>query len=169
MNVFHLPIYPCICSTILFISPIFAPEWHYASAENEQKTPSLSDYSCDADSPDWKTLNACGFMHYESGDYTSATHYYQKAIERNPKAPVPHNNLGVIYLRGGEMWMAEKHFQKAIDLDPSYVKAVINLAITNYKLGKTNAAKEFITRAWDIDPNYVTKRVDDYYQKENTR
>jgi len=62
--------------------------------------------------------NILGIMADHEGDYELAESRYQKSLELNPDAIIPHINLAELYLKIGRMAEAGVSFKKVIDFYP---------------------------------------------------
>lgn len=65
---------------------------------------------------------------------------YLRAIEVNPNAAEPYNNLGALYVDTGRNGDAVSYLSEAVARSPKYFTALMNRAIAFYRLGRTNAA-----------------------------
>ncbi|TSC74858.1 MAG: hypothetical protein G01um101444_149 [Parcubacteria group bacterium Gr01-1014_44] len=79
--------------------------------------------------------NILGIMADHEGDYALAESRYQKSLELNPDAIIPHINLAELYLKTSRMAEAGASFKKVIDFYPvtEYVirYAYIQIALKN--------------------------------------
>lgn len=91
---------------------------------------------------------------------------YLAAIEVNPNAAEPYNNLGALYIDMNRSMDAVSYLSQAIALDPRYFTAIMNRGIANYNLGRTMAALEDFNKAEKIrknDPLLLLNRGLVYY------
>lgn len=65
---------------------------------------------------------------------------YLRAIEVNPNAAEPYNNLGALYVDTGRNADAVVYLSEAVSRSPKYFTALMNRAIAYYRQGRVNAA-----------------------------
>ena len=74
-------------------------------------------------------------------------------IQKNPKAWMAHNNLGIHYHNQGKSGDAIRALQEAVALKPDYGDAYYNLGIAYARKGDLNRAVESYRAAADLEPN----------------
>lgn len=75
---------------------------------------------------------------------------YLRAIEANPNAAEPYNNLGALYVDTGRNGDAVTYLSEAVARSPKYFTALMNRAIAYYRLGRTNAALQDFNSAFKV-------------------
>ena len=61
---------------------------------------------------------ALGTVEFHQGRFDSATRYYLRALEKNPRSAYAHAHLGEVYLFKMKQEDARQHLKTAISLDP---------------------------------------------------
>jgi tetratricopeptide (TPR) repeat protein len=83
---------------------------------------------------------------------------WRDVIDKNPKAWLAHNNMGVIYREKGELREAARAFETALRIKPDYVAAYNNLGLVYFDLGFVEQSIDQYKTALMISPNYVIIR-----------
>lgn len=91
----------------------------------------------------------------KKGDYQAAVEYFQKQLDKNPKDPLLHNELGYALSHIGRYEDAIKHYQEAIRLKPDYPEAHYNMGYIFYQKYTYFKAIEEFSEAIKLDPNYA--------------
>lgn len=76
---------------------------------------------------------------------------YLRAIEVNPNAAEPYNNLGALYVDMGRNGDAVVYLSEAVARSPKYFTALMNRAIAYYRQGRTNAALQDFNSALKLN------------------
>jgi len=96
-----------------------------------------------------------GMMAEERGQLKTATSFYEKSAELNPKNPETLNNLGSIYFNQGDVKMGEYYFKKTIEVAPWFSLGWSNLGILYLSQGRETEAKRYFEEALKIDPQNI--------------
>ena len=103
------------------------------------------------DSRDAELYNNLGNVYYSLGLQTKDSYvlsncfeYYKKAIEIDPKYPLPYLGLGHAYIAVGNTEGAIYCWEKALEADPNFYQAHIDLAIAYLNTGNKVKACEII-------------------------
>ncbi|MFW9995709.1 MAG: tetratricopeptide repeat protein [Candidatus Odinarchaeota archaeon] len=91
---------------------------------------------------------------------------YQKAIELNPRDPLPYYNIGVIYSKLDKKKEMLEAYQQALSLNPDYEKVWYNLGCYYGQLKQREKAIECYDRAIEIDPGYTYAIFNKAYEYE---
>ena len=97
--------------------------------------------------------NMVGLAYNEKKNIIEAEHYFNKAIELNPKNKAAINNLGIIYKDTKKFDKAEEYFLAALKLDQNYVSALSNYGNLKSDLNKIEEAIELFNKALNFDSN----------------
>jgi predicted Zn-dependent protease len=98
---------------------------------------------------------AVGRLDYEQKRYNTASAMFQKAVQANPRDPVPHHYLGKIALDSGGadgVGIAIDHLQRATAADPKYAPAYRELGLAYYRKGARPDAVGAFERYLALDP-----------------
>jgi tetratricopeptide (TPR) repeat protein len=79
-------------------------------------------------SADYATLVDAGTHLLNEGNASAAAQLFEKAIAKDPAAPVGHYDLGVVYEHRGQTKNAMREYSRALAADPNYVPALYNKA-----------------------------------------
>jgi tetratricopeptide (TPR) repeat protein len=79
--------------------------------------------------------------------FQSNERLWRHAIEKNPRAWMAHNNLGLIYFDRGQYAEAESHFRAAIAANPRHYEALCNLGAVALRLDRPAEAREALEEA----------------------
>lgn len=94
------------------------------------------------------------------GKIDDAILQYQKALERDPKLPGLHYELGEAFLtrshQAADVSLAEKEFRQALEQNPSDAKSEYQLGIIYQLRGDFTSAKQSYSHAVQLRPNYAT-------------
>jgi Tfp pilus assembly protein PilF len=85
------------------------------------------------------------------------------AIDRDPRLPTAHNELGVLFSKQGKLTAAAESFRAAIEADKSYDAAHHNLGIIFLKQAKVEEARKCFKMALTVNPRNAKAR---YYLRE---
>jgi tetratricopeptide (TPR) repeat protein len=108
----------------------------------------LSELHIVPDSPE--VLHGLGLLAYEQDDFSLATDFYKKALDKDPAFTPAWNDLGVVEFRAEHYDSARTFFEKATTLDAGFSDAWFNLADTYDELGmadKRAYAREQLRKA----------------------
>ncbi|MGA9152365.1 MAG: tetratricopeptide repeat protein [Candidatus Nitrosopolaris sp.] len=92
----------------------------------------------------------------ESGNYTGAIEYYDKALAIDPHNVNALRNKGLALDNSGNYTGAVQYYDKALAIDPHYVKALNGKGNAFYQLGNYTAAIVYYDKALAIDPHEVS-------------
>lgn len=91
--------------------------------------------------------------HVDRQAYPKTERLYLKAIARDPKFAIFHNDLGIAYLNMGLFRKAEKAFYTAIQLVPAYGDPWHNLAVLRLRQGRLAPALAYAREAYRLLPD----------------
>ncbi len=83
----------------------------------------------------WACYNI-GFVRHEMGDVPGSVHYYEKAIQIDPKNDTAYVFLGQVYKQEGRNDIAERQFQNAIQANGNNITALRELKLISDKKEK---------------------------------
>ncbi len=104
-----------------------------------------------ADPQAWGTL---GQFAMQLQSPSLAASFFKEAIAAGPRAPKPHQDMGLALAMMGRHREAIAQFQEAADLDPSDAAARLNLAIALADAGRTGDARVQAEVALRLKPDY---------------
>ncbi|MCK4851207.1 MAG: tetratricopeptide repeat protein, partial [Phycisphaerae bacterium] len=81
--------------------------------------------------------------HSQASIYEKPERLWLDTLDKNPRAWMAWNNLGLIYNRQGRHDSALRNFNEVIQLKPTYTKAYNNMAQTLIKLGRAKEAVKY--------------------------
>jgi tetratricopeptide (TPR) repeat protein len=96
--------------------------------------------------------------HLERREFDTADAYCRKAIDLNPRAPMPHYTLGTSYYRRKRYEEAEQSYKKAIELRPEDPETLVALGMTYGVREMRDEAADCFRRALVIVPTYEKAR-----------
>lgn len=102
---------------------------------------------------DWEYHATLAHTLLETGMIDDAISEYREAIERNPVAPHPHDDLGCALLLKGNHDGAIGEFQQATRIAPDYAWGHFNLGRTLQAKGDVPGALVAFNQAYTLDPN----------------
>ena len=108
-----------------------------------------------ADADSWFML---GTLSGQSGNYTQAVEYLEKAVALIPHWFAAWDNLGMAYMFTGDYPAAEESFRKALELNPRHLSALNNLGNLMSQTERTEQAVECFTSILKIDPAFYEAR-----------
>jgi tetratricopeptide (TPR) repeat protein len=76
-------------------------------------------------------------------------------LQRNPKAYLAHNNLGLAFLHSGQVSEAMEQFEQTLRIEPDYAKAHNNLGCTLEQTGQSADAIGQFEQALRLKPDYA--------------
>ncbi len=99
---------------------------------------------------------SAGFRALQRGSYQDAIWSFREAILKDPKWPLPLNDIGRAYVQVGDTGNAAQFYQQALQVDPNWVFPQLNLAGV-YFLGKRlTEAEAGYRRAAELDSTLAT-------------
>ena len=107
---------------------------------------------CDNQDPD--IANDIGSIALSNGSNTSASLWYEKALEININYVPAINNLANIKRKRGLNQEAADLFKRATEIDPQNVKSYLGAAASFLALGDLDRAHLFIIQAISLNPNF---------------
>ncbi|HEU4964128.1 MAG TPA: tetratricopeptide repeat protein [Bacilli bacterium] len=96
----------------------------------------------------------------EEGKFLEATEYLQKAIEQQPDATAPRNNLSLAYYYLGSLDQAIEVAEEVLEKDASNVHALCNLAVFYQHLGRREPLQKILhglRKLYPIYPDHAYK------------
>lgn len=87
------------------------------------------------------------------GAYQRAEENYLAALERAPKHPLNHINLGSLYLRGGELSKSKQYLDGALREKSNFTAAIFLLSQVEIQQGNIKEAISSVERALSFSPN----------------
>ena len=139
----------------------------------KEKVDSILKYyrrSCEIYPGYYSSFNNIGSVYFTVlKDYKTASYYFTKAIQLNPKYSEAYYNLAYSTQMEGEINAAIRYYNKAISLKPDYIKALSNLANLYYdEKGQFDSAVAINKKIMAIDTAsdipYVN--IGNYYSEE---
>jgi tetratricopeptide (TPR) repeat protein len=85
-------------------------------------------------------------------DYRSVLAIWTDTVEKAPRSPVAHNNLGMALAQAGRMDDALSHFREAVALDPGRPLAHYNIGFTLAHQGKPREAIGYLRESLRLRP-----------------
>ena len=92
---------------------------------------------------------------HQTGAYRDVIKLYEATLEKNPKAWMAHNNLGIAYTDAGRFAEAVPHFEAALRLRPRYAEAENSFGYTLLALNRNTEALEQLQRAIHHQPKFA--------------
>ncbi len=99
---------------------------------------------------------ALGLVYQRARMHQQALDAYAEVAQRDPHAPMLHNNIGAAHLELKAYASAQHELGLALRLDPGNALAWTNLATAALKQGKLDDALVAVERACALAPNYPT-------------
>jgi tetratricopeptide (TPR) repeat protein len=87
-----------------------------------------------------------------AGRIDQALRLFKEAIDLNPLAAQPYNNLGAAFMSKNLPSQALEAFEKAISLKPGYAMAHANAGFACLSLKRPNCAVTHLKMALELDP-----------------
>ncbi len=84
--------------------------------------------------------------------YRDAETLWRDTLQKNPKAWMAHNNLGLHLLEQGELRQAQEHFEQALAAKADDSFAMNNLGLVHAHRGELQRAADWFARAIETDP-----------------
>lgn len=104
--------------------------------------------------PENPALNVqAGNILFDSGRFSEAIPYYQKALSREPNNPDVIVDLGVCYFNLEDYPKAQEQFERALKIDPRHINALYNLGVVAVQFKEINKLIEYWGRLREIAPN----------------
>lgn len=100
-----------------------------------------------------------GRLKGQTGDYTTARSYLEKAIKIKPDFADAYSDLGNISKLEGNLEEAFKYYQKAVNLEPENLVARCNLGVTLLDLGRNAEAIVILEDTVKRAPDFLRGRV----------
>lgn len=105
-------------------------------------------------------LIALGLLTWQKGQiYKDQETLWRDTVQRNPNAPLAHNNFGFALASRGEIDEAISHYREAIKLDPNNNKARYNLAFALVSQGQLDEAVKQFRQHLRIKPNDANAQI----------
>ncbi|MHA1449377.1 MAG: tetratricopeptide repeat protein [Candidatus Hodarchaeales archaeon] len=101
-----------------------------------------------------KRLIEDGLKYETEEEIEKSIESYKKAIELDPRDPLPYYNLGVIYSRLGKTKLMHEVYEQALLLKPDYDKVLYNLGCFYGQQKQPEKAIEYYKKALDVNPEY---------------
>jgi tetratricopeptide (TPR) repeat protein len=132
-----------------------APTQH---EEHNHPAPSAEEIQAAADqlksNPENAVLNVqMGNKLFDSGRYSDAVPYYQKALSINSDDPDVTVDLGVCFFNMQEYSRAKEQFERALQLNPQHVNALYNSGVVSFQLGEKEQIIQYWSRLMEVAPN----------------
>jgi len=99
---------------------------------------------------------AAGLRAFQRESYQEAISHFREAILKDPKWPLPLNDIGRAYVRVGDNGNAEQFYQQALQVDPSWVFPQLNLAGVYLHGKRLTEAEAGYRRAAEMDSTLAT-------------
>lgn len=101
-----------------------------------------------------------GQQAFQSGDFSTALHIFQRARDDGLEGPAVHYNIAVCHFELGAFAQAGQSFQLIADRFPLMRGlAEYNLGLVASRLGETTAAREHFLSAYELSPNDEKLRI----------
>lgn len=127
-------------------------EEHNHPAPSAEKIQAVADQL--KNNPDNFALNVqMGNLLFDSGKFSDAAPYYEKALEVNPNAPDVIVDLGVCYFNLQDYPKAKGQFERALQLNPQHVNALYNSGVVFLQLGEKEQVIHYWSRLMEVAPN----------------
>lgn len=104
-------------------------------------------------SSDYYIKTGDGFM--ANGDYVSAAHSYQQAVQIDPQNPEPYERLGWSEYQQARDVDARKHFEYALSLSTERTLSLYGAGLAAYRLGDYEESIAHLTRLIEIEPMHA--------------
>ncbi|MBZ5616767.1 MAG: tetratricopeptide repeat protein [Acidobacteriia bacterium] len=128
-----------------FLSAMLERKGHRIGSAPETHKPNL-------ETKDWEYHAILAHALLETGRLDDAVAEHREAVERNPVAPHPHDDLGCALLLKGEHDAASAEFQQATKIDPGYAWGYFNLGRTLQAKGDNAGAMLAFKQAYILEP-----------------
>jgi tetratricopeptide (TPR) repeat protein len=129
-----------------FLSAMLERKGHRIGSAPETHRPNL-------ETTEWEYHAILAHALLETGKLDDAVSEYREAVERNPVAPHPHDDLGCALLLKGEHDAAIAEFQQATKIEPGYSWGHFNLGRALQAKGDVSGALVAFNRAYTLEPN----------------
>ncbi|MCZ6645438.1 MAG: tetratricopeptide repeat protein [SAR324 cluster bacterium] len=100
----------------------------------------------------------CGLIYAQLGDYASAVHSYQTALERNPEFGQAYFNMAIAYSNQELYEEAVQNYQQAIQYNPEDAEPWANLGALLQFQGKVEQARDAYRKSVTLNPNETEAR-----------
>ena len=109
----------------------------------------------DADPGHFDALHLLGVYALQTDDLEAARDLIGRAIAVNPRASMPHANLGTVLQRLGQVDAALQSYKRALELDPANITALSNYGSALLKMRRYVEALPLFERALQLSPDYA--------------
>lgn len=100
-------------------------------------------------------LYLLGTVHFQRGEWGSASLFLRKALAADPRHPEARNNLSLVLQEQGKFEEAAAELKRVIALDPRHADAHFNLGIVHRRLGRIDQAEVALRRAIELAPGWA--------------
>ncbi len=94
-----------------------------------------------------------GNIFFDSGRFSEAIPYYEKALGREPNNPDVMVDLGVCYFNLEDYRKAQEQFERALKIDPQHINALYNMGVVSVQFKEINKLIEYWGRLREVAPN----------------
>lgn len=131
---------------------------HSAEEEHNHPVPDEADIRAAVErvkaEPENAALNVqAGNILFDSGRFSEAIPYYQKALSREPNNPDVMVDLGVCYFNLEDYRKAQEQFERALKIDPRHINALYNMGVVSVQFKEINKLIEYWGMLREVAPN----------------